>query len=253
MTESRGRNAEQISFGEQVIAFYRSLRSPALSRLGVAVMNPYADPEAIRCTTLFYRKFFPQTDPRLFIVGINPGRFGGGTTGVPFTDPVTLARQAGIPNQLPGRRELSAEFVEQVIDRLGGPGEFYRSFFITAVSPLGFTRNGLNYNYYDDPVLARRLEPFIVRSMRKQLRIGARRDVAVVLGTGTNFRAFSALNERYRFFERLEAVEHPRFIMQYRRKRVAEFLSKYERVLGDALNSSPPASRGSRLPPESSV
>jgi hypothetical protein len=232
----RSQNEARTSFGDQVIDFYDKLRAPDLSDLGVEVMNPYREPEARRCTREFYTKFFGDSQSRVFIVGINPGRFGGGATGVPFTDPVTLASQAGIPNALPLRRELSAEFVERVVDRLGGPRPFYRSWFITAVSPLGFTKNGLNYNYYDDRRLRERLEPFIVRSMRKQLDFGAGRNIAIVLGTGTNLAVFSELNERYAFFERLVALEHPRFIMQYRRKRVDEFVEKYERVLVDAAS-----------------
>jgi len=224
--------ARPATFGDQVIAFYRNLRAPNLAGLGVDVMNPYREPEAWRCTESFYRKFFPDTRSRVFLIGINPGRFGGGATGIPFTDPVTLAQQAGIPNGLPSRRELSAEFVERVVDRLGGPRAFYRRFFITAVSPLGFTKGGLNYNYYDDRALRDRLEPFIVRSMRRQLGFGARRDVAIVLGTGTNHKAFAELNARHGFFDRLVAIEHPRFIMQYRRKRLDEFVEKYAQVLG---------------------
>lgn len=232
---TRGSQDEsRTSFGDQVIAFCERLRSPDLSGLGVEVMNPYRESEARRCTREFYAKFFGDSRARVFIIGINPGRFGGGATGIPFTDPVTLARQAGIPNSLPLRRELSAEFVEQVVDRLGGPQRFYRSWFITAVSPLGFTKGGLNYNYYDDRRVRERLEPFIVRSMRKQLAFGARREIAIVLGTGTNLAVFSELNERHAFFERLVALEHPRFIMQYRRKRVDEFVEKYARVLMDA-------------------
>jgi hypothetical protein len=221
----------RTSFGDQVIAFCHRLRAPRLADLGVEVMNPYREPEARRCTREFYTKFFSDSHRRVFIIGINPGRFGGGTTGIPFTDPVTLAAQAGISNSLPPRRELSAEFLERVVDRLDGPRRFYRSWFITAVSPLGFTKDGLNYNYYDDRRVRERLEPFIVRSMRKQLAFGARRDIAIVLGTGTNFSVFSELNRRCAFFEKLVALEHPRFIMQYRRKRVDEFAEKYERAL----------------------
>jgi len=236
MPRAPGRSTT-ATFGDHVNAFYRTLRAPDVSGLGVEVMNPYREPEARRCTQAFYTKFFGDSGRRVFVIGINPGRFGGGATGIPFTDPVTLEQQAGIPNEFPKRRELSAEFVERVVNHFGGPRSFYRSFFITAVSPLGFTKGGLNYNYYDDRALRERLEPFIVRSMRRQLDFGARGEVAVVLGTGTNYRSFAELNERYGFFERVVAVEHPRFIMQYRRKRLDEFVEKYADVLGAASRS----------------
>ncbi len=179
----------------------------------------------------FYQKFFDDRRQRVFIIGINPGRFGAGTTGVPFTDPVSLELHCDIPNAFAKRRELSAVFIEQLLDRFGGPADFYGSFFITAVSPVGFTRDGKNYNYYDNPELLTAVKPFIVKMMRTQLDFGARRDVALVLGTGKNFDVLRRLNEEQRFFEDLVGVEHPRFIMQYRRPQVRRYLDKYESIL----------------------
>src|SRR5688572_24772368 len=220
------------TFGSRVIRFYEHLKPPRLPGLGVDVLFPFRDPLVRQCTTAFYRKFFDDSSPRTFIMGINPGRFGGGTTGIPFTDPVSMERQLGIPNPFPKRRGLSAEFVGALIDRLGGASAFYGRCFITAVSPVGFTKDGKNYNYYDSPKLLAAVKPFIVRTLREQLSFGARRDVAIVLGTGKNFDVISRLNAEEEFFDRLEAVEHPRFIMQYRRPHVKRFLDKYEAVLG---------------------
>jgi hypothetical protein len=129
-------------------------------------MFPYSDQTVMQVTSAFYRKFFGDTSQRVFLIGINPGRFGGGTTGIPFTDPVSLEKQCGITNPFPKRRELSAEFVEALIERFGGPGDFYRTFFITAVSPVGFTKDGKNYNYYDDSEAFAALRPFIVKNLR---------------------------------------------------------------------------------------
>lgn len=222
------------TFGSRVIEFYRHLKPPRLGALDVDVLYPYRDPAVMRVTSAFYEKFFDDRRKRVFIIGINPGRFGGGTTGVPFTDPVSLER-AGIDNPFPKRRELSAEFIEAMIERLGGLREFYRSFFITAASPVGFTRDGRNYNYYDDPTLVAAVRPFIVRSLRTQLDFGARRHVAIVLGTGKNLAFLDRLNAEHRFFDTLVGVEHPRFIMQYRRPQVTSFLDKYEALLQTAL------------------
>lgn len=194
-------------------------------------MFPYSDPAVMRVTSAFYRKFFDDTSPRVFLIGINPGRFGAGTTGIPFTDPVSLEKQCGIPNQFPKRRELSAEFFEQLIERWGGPQEFYRSHFFSAASPIGFTKGGKNYNYYDDPKLLAAVRPFIISTLRAQLAFGARRDVAVVLGTGRNYAFLVRLNAELRLFDKLLVVEHPRFIMQYRRPKVPEYLDKYEALL----------------------
>jgi uracil DNA glycosylase superfamily protein len=219
------------TFAARVIEFYEHLKPPRLPGLGVDVLFPYRDRVVRQCMAAFYRKFFDDNAPRVFLIGINPGRFGGGTTGVPFTDPVSLENHCGIANPFPKRRELSAEFIEALIDRFGGPREFYRRYFIGAVSPVGFTKGGKNYNYYDNPKLVAAVTPFIIRNLKAQLDFGTRRDVAVVLGTGKNFSFLKRLNEEEKFFEKLVAIEHPRFIMQYRRPHTARFLDKYEALL----------------------
>lgn len=226
----------RVTFAERVIEFYRRLRPPRLGDLDVDCLFPYRDPDVRACMESFYTKFFSDTRKRIFIIGINPGRFGAGTTAVPFTDPVTLERQCAVPNPFAKRRELSAEFIEQVVDRFGGPKQFYRDFFITAASPVGFTRDGKNYNYYDDRRLQETVRPFMIRKMREQLEFGARRDVAVILGTGKNYTFLSRLNDELRFFDRLLVVDHPRFVMQYRRKRVGEYLDTYEATLRSCLD-----------------
>jgi hypothetical protein len=75
----------------------------------------------------------------------------------------------------------------------------------------------------------------MIRKMREQLEFGARRDVAVVLGTGKNYAFLNKLNDEQRFFDRLLVVDHPRFVMQYRRKRVPEYVDKYEATLRSCL------------------
>jgi hypothetical protein len=219
------------TFGECVVDFYEHLKPPRLPGLGVDVLFPYRDTVVRQVTNTFYRKFFDDSSPRTFIIGINPGRFGGGLTGIPFTDPVSLEQHCGIQNPFPRRRELSAEYVEALIDRFGGPGDFYSRFFITAASPVGFTKDGKNYNYYDSPKLLAAVKPFIMKTLKMQMDFGARRDVAVVLGTGKNFDFLARLNSELELFDKLVGVEHPRFIMQYRRPHTRRFLDKYVAVL----------------------
>jgi hypothetical protein len=219
------------SFGKRVIDFYTALRAPRLGGLDVQALFPFRDSLVRQNIAAFYTKFFNDNTPRVYLIGINPGRFGGGTTGIPFTDPVSLEQQCGIPNPLPKRRELSAIFIEALIERFGGPVPFYKSVFIAATSPVGFTKGGKNYNYYDDPELLAAVRPFIVRKMREQLEFGARRDVAIVLGTGKNFSFLSRLNDEQKFFGQLLVVDHPRFIMQYRRPHLRKYLDKYEAIL----------------------
>jgi hypothetical protein len=202
-------------------------------------MNPYAESRARGYVRAFLNTFFADNSPRVLVLGINPGRFGAGITGVTFTDPVALADFCGIANNLPRRRELSSIFIYELIARLGGPREFYRSFFLTAVSPLGFTRENLNLNYYDIPSLARTVTPFISAAIRRQIAIGGRADHAIVLGQGENARFVRKLNEQQGFFGEVHAIEHPRWILQYRRRQMDRYLSKYEELFGRvALGSS---------------
>jgi hypothetical protein len=193
-------------------------------------MNPYAGAPVRGYLRAFADKYFADNNERVLVFGINPGRFGAGITGVTFTDPVALTDACGIANTMPRRRELSSIFVYDFIDRYGGPRDFYRRFFLTALSPLGFTRDGLNLNYYDDRKLADAVTPFITKTIEQQIALGGRRDRAIVLGTGENYRFFQKLNETHGFFREILPLEHPRFIMQYKRKRLDEYLAKYEGV-----------------------
>lgn len=225
-----------LTFGDRALDFYVNIGAVDGLPSNIQVMNPYARPAVQRYVESFLRKFFSDNRERVYVFGINPGRFGAGVTGVTFTDPVALERFCGIRNELEKRREVSSEFVYEFIQHWGGVEKFYQEFFLTAVSPLGFTRNGTNYNYYDDPRVFAILKPFIVRTLQDQLALGARRDAAILFGTGKNQRVFTELNQEHRFFSRVYAVEHPRFIMQYRRKRLRDYLEKYKEAFSQALS-----------------
>lgn len=197
-------------------------------------MNPYADPAAWKFTQAFYEKYYSDSGRRTLIIGINPGRFGGGITGVPFTDPLRLQEICGISNDLPKKQELSSNFIYQMIAATGGPEAFYRRYLFSAVSPVGFTMGGKNLNYYDHPGLkTEEWAAFMVDCLNSQLQMGANRTVAYVLGQGENLKFLSRLNERHQFFERLEVLPHPRWIMQYRLKRLGEFIEVYKNQLSD--------------------
>lgn len=196
-------------------------------------MNPYTDARVRGYVRAFLDSYFSDNVKRVLVFGINPGRFGAGITGVTFTDPVALAEKCGIENDLPRRHELSSIFIYRVIERCGGAHEFYRRFFLTAASPLGFTANGRNLNYYDDPDLTRAVTPFITDAIEQQIALGGLRDRAIVLGLGHNTRFLHQLNERHGFFRRIDSLEHPRWIMQYRRRQLDRYVAKYEEALND--------------------
>lgn len=223
------------TFGDQVLDFYRSLQRPPLHVTGVEWIDPYDLPEVRRSMDAFYGRFYDDNRQRLFLLGINPGRFGAGVTGIPFTDGHHLAASCGIPNTLPQRQELSAGFIHRVVREWGGADAFFRQIYITAVCPLGLLRDGVNFNYYDDRTLMADMEPFLVETLSRQIAIGARTHAAIVIGTGKNLQAMQRLNDRHHFFETLRAVEHPRFIMQYRRKQIDRYVDDYVRAIEASL------------------
>lgn len=218
------------TFADRAFRFYRQLRAPRVPR-GVGVMNPYLDPDVQQYVRGFLDGYFSDYRERTLVLGINPGRFGAGVTGITFTDPVAMADFLGIPNHLARRRELSSVFIYDMIHRFGGPEAFYGRFFLTAVSPLGYTRKGLNLNYYDEPALVKAVTPFIVESLEKQIALGCRRDVAYVLGFGANRKFVEKINAEHGLFGRIVALEHPRWILQYRRKKVDFYIDKYVSAL----------------------
>lgn len=230
-----------MNFATRILNFQAdlSMDSVRLPR-GVRVMNPFAEDfgsEIRRVTKTFYEKYYSDGEPRYAIVGINPGRFGAGVTGLPFTDTKRLNDVCGIRVDHAETHEPSSVFVYDVVRAYGGPDSFFRRFFITALCPLGFVKMNprgreVNYNYYDDPLLQEAVTPFMVHSFRRQLEFGCHRDVCFCLGSGKNFRFFRDLNARERFVGEIVPLEHPRFIMQYRLKRKRQYIQKYLRTLG---------------------
>lgn len=227
----------KTSFARKVSDFYSNLSFSSKLPKKVEVMNPYKLPEVQGYLDAFLNKFYADQNSRVLVFGINPGRFGSGLTGVTFTDPVALSDFCGIPNTLPRIRERSSEFVYSFIESYGGVKKFYKDFYLTAVSPLGFVLDGVNYNYYDSHSLLKISKPFILETLRMQMDFGVSRDAAILIGTGKNQKFFTDLNNEHGFFKKLYAVEHPRFIMQYRRKQLSQYLKKYQQIFSEALSN----------------
>ena len=226
---------------DAILHFYRNLRPDFSMSDGISIMNPYENPATWAVASRFYRKFYGDSKPRVFIFGINPGRHGAGLTGVPFTDPLRLEEQCGIPNDWKKKAELSSEFVYAMIDAYGGVKAFYDQFYITALSPLGFMRDGKNLNYYDDKQLIKDFEPFMLQCIRLQLKTMPAPELCFCMGEGENYKYFSKVNERYRFFKEIIPLPHPRWVMQYRRKRIDEFVDLYLKRLNGSGRRELPA------------
>jgi hypothetical protein len=221
-------DSKNLTQSYAILNFYKNLAPNFPVPKGVHIMNPFSDDTAWELTKSFYNRFYADTNPRQFIFGINPGRFGGGVTGIPFTDPIRLENECGIKNDLAKKAELSSLFVYDVVNAYGGAQKFYGDLFITALSPLGFTKDGINLNYYDDKELLKDSRPFIIECIREQLRtISTNTAYCFCLGEGTNYKIFSKLNEEHKFFGKIIPLPHPRWVMQYRRKKVGEFVEMY--------------------------
>lgn len=222
------------TFADKAIAYYNALAAPTILPPGVSVMNPYQQPDVQRVVDEFYTKFFSDTNSRVFVLGINPGRFGAGVTGISFTTPQNLRRYCGIENTMRDTPELSSRFIYQVVDALGGATEFYGRFFLTSLFPLALTKDGKNYNFYDDRTTTNVLWPVITETVQTQLRFGAARHVAVCLGR-KNETYLRRLNDQQGFFDRIVTLDHPRYILQYRSRDVNTYLEQYIRTLADCL------------------
>jgi len=208
---------------DNILSFYKELKPPALLPIGVDVMNPYKEREAWKCTGQFYRKYYSDSKKRVLLLGINPGRFGGGITGIPFTDPIQLADTCGIKNTFEKRTELSSGFIYDMIKYCGGAEKFYSKIYISAVCPLGFVKDGKNLNYYDIKELQDHWEPFFVKTLEDQLSFCYKNEVFSI-GLGKNAKYILYLNEKYKLFDKITPLPHPRWVMQYRLKRKQEFI-----------------------------
>ena len=184
----------------------------------------------------FFQKYFNDDCPRSLMLGINPGRYGAGMTGVNFTAPKQLKEYCGIDHHFKNSTELSAEFIYNMIMAYGGVKKFYSEWFIGSVCPLGFTASpnpskggalGKNLNYYDDKKLLEAVKPFIIECIYKQVAMGFKTSKCICIGGEKNYKFLSDLNKDHKWFGEIIPLPHPRFILQYRRKQKDKFIHQY--------------------------
>jgi hypothetical protein len=221
------------TFAGKVITFNKSLRFTGKLPPGIRVMNPFRENKnSLTVSSAFYKKYYSDNNRRHIILGINPGRFGAGLTGIPFTDPKRLVEKCGLLYSGTPAHEPSSVFIYNMIDAYGGAEKFYARFYINSICPLGFTiKNSLgkevNYNFYDSKALADAAHDFIICSIKRQIALGINTDICFCLGSGKNEKVLLRLNETHGFFKKIIALEHPRFIMQYKSKYMQEYIDKY--------------------------
>jgi hypothetical protein len=73
----------------------------------------------------------------------------------------------------------------------------------------------------------------IVDELDAHMKWPVRRDVAVCIGKGENYKFLTALNKEHGWFDRIEVLPHPRWILQYRRREKTLHLDAYLKVLSE--------------------
>ncbi|XZF13687.1 uracil-DNA glycosylase family protein [Chitinophagaceae bacterium MMS25-I14] len=229
-------------FSEDAILFNASLEYTGALPSGIRAMNPFTEAEVSGLSSAFYRKFYNDTNKRHLILGINPGRFGAGVTGVPFTDTKRLKEQCGISYTGKDTHEPSSVFIYEMIRKYGGLEKFYGDFYINSVFPLALVRTNekgkeVNYNYYDSKELEQAVYPCILETMQHYLSMNIYTDICFCLGTGKNEKFLRRLNEEHKYFDEIIALEHPRFIMQYKSSFIQDYAEKYVLAFRQAVTA----------------
>lgn len=220
------------TFALRVNDFNRELRLDIELPEDVHVLNPFINAGTFDTASAFYNKYYNDNNKRKLIMGINPGRLGSGSTGVPFTDPKRLVERCGIPFAGQRTHEPSSAFIYEMIDAFGGMDTFYSGYYISSVCPLGFikedaTGNKKNYNYFDSKALKTALESFILWNIEAQIKMGCETDACYCLGLSKNYEYLLELNNRKGYFGKIIALEHPRYIMQYKTKEKERYIQDY--------------------------
>lgn len=224
------------TFADRVIKFNSELDFSGVLPRGIQVMNPFMeDRQILTVTETFYKKFYNDNNIRKLILGINPGRFGAGTTGIPFTDTKRLKDKCNINIDSVSTHEPSSVFVYEFIEKYGGVRKFYNNYYINAICPLGFIKknnrdNWINCNYYDYEELFACLQSFIISSLKKQISFGVDSRTCFVLGK-KNAQYLKRINDKESFFDKIFVFEHPRYIVQYKWKYKEKYFAEYLKSL----------------------
>ncbi|WP_288790878.1 SMUG2 DNA glycosylase family protein [uncultured Elizabethkingia sp.] len=219
------------TFADKVIDFNRNLKYSGKLPEGFSVLNPYLDnPETMEVMQKFYHKYYNDSNQRRFIIGINPSRHGAGVTGVPFTDTKRLNSECGIEMKSVHTHEVSSVFMYDMINAFGGVEKFYKEFYINSPFPLAIVRNTkngwLNANYYDDKQLFEDVKSFMIASLKQHISLGLDTSEVFVLGK-KNADFIHKLNKEEKLFDKINVLEHPRYIQQYKSKEKEIYIDKY--------------------------
>jgi len=223
---------ENLMFSDRVNYFNSQLSLNVSLPESIEALNPFIDPATFETASAFYNKYYNDNNNRKLILGINPGRLGAGVTGIPFTDPKRLTEVCGIPYNGKLLHEPSSAFIYEMINSFGGPDAFYSKFYISSVCPLGFIQKDdkgkeKNYNYFDSAALKKSVQSFIEWNLQEQIKIGCDTEICYCLGLSKNYQYLLDLNNKEGYFGKIVALEHPRFIMQYKAKEKVRYINDY--------------------------
>ncbi|MCI9433890.1 MAG: DUF4918 family protein [Bacilli bacterium] len=230
------------NFSYSVLEFNEWLANISLELFdNYRVSNPFngKNKEQIKeVTNSFYKKYYNDHNKRYLILGSSPARKGTAITGIPFEDASHLYKETGIMIDNFYINKSPSDFLYDVMEQYGGCEKFYKVFFMSFVCPLGIVNmnakgNEVNENYYENRKLEKFLYNFIVDSLKKQIAFGIETSVCYCIGSGENFKFLTKINERYKFFDKIIALEHPRFIMQYNSKDRDKYVDKYINVFNN--------------------
>lgn len=228
--------AKRKTFSDSVLEFNGWLADISLDLFdNYKISNPFngQNKEQIKeIMNIFYKKYYNDNNKRCLILGSSPARKGTATTGIPFEDASHLYKETGIMIDNFYINKSSSNFLYDVMEQYGGCEKFYKDFFMSFVCPLGIVNvnskgNEVNSNYYENKKLENVLYNFIVDSLKKQISFGIDTSICYCIGSGENFKFLTKINEQYKFFDKIIALEHPRFIMQYNSKDRNKYLNKY--------------------------
>lgn len=230
------------TFSDNVLEFNEWLANTSLELFdNYSISNPFNGKNRIQIkeiTNAFYKKYYNDHNKRYLILGSSPARKGTATTGIPFEDANHLYKETGIMIDNFYINKSSSNFLYDVMEKYGGCQRFYKDFFMNFVCPLGIVNvnskgNLVNANYYENKKLEKASHNFIVDSLKKQIALGVDTSICYCIGSGENFKFLTKINEEYHFFDKIIALEHPRFIMQYNSKDRNKYLDKYINALNN--------------------
>lgn len=220
------------TFATKVIEFNQLLNFEGHLPKGFSVLNPFIEnPETMQVMCQFYRKFYNDNNRRKFILGINPSRHGAGVTGIPFTDTKQLEKHCGIKMKSARTHEVSSVFLYDMINEFGGVKEFYSQFYINSPFPLAIVQHKgpdrwVNANYYDNKALFNSLKKYMIETLKAHIDLEICTSEVFVLGKkSADF--IDTLNKEEKLFEKITALEHPRYIQQYKFKNRQFYIDKY--------------------------